>query len=299
MSSYRIRFRFNQQAGGKATFGRGGTRGFENFARAIVQDVAFETGNEMFELIRTSVQQRMQTDIQRELNHMAQMFMGGVVGIPGRNRGPRGTLTTVAPESEAMKGIPQLNGTFVKGLTGDWPRREPSYMQSRKWAGDAWFQRTGSVLAPLASGKTWTSAFGGISISVARHTTLERKDAGSTKLVQTGYGSGKDARISICTIRVQAMNRITPSMLPALGGGSLGDFGGNPRASGLLNMLGERAAWRLGGNPHTVPFRPTIQPFLGYFLTRSMPNAVFKRIEQGFSNQRWKWTDVHGAGRNR
>jgi hypothetical protein len=30
-----------------------------------------------------------------------------------------------------------------------------------------------------------------------------------------------------------------------------------------------------------------------------MPNAVFKRIEQGFQGQRWKWEETHGAGRTR
>jgi hypothetical protein len=118
-------------------------------------------------------------------------------------------------------------------------------------------------------------------------------------LVATNYSRNTDTKIAIATIRVQAMTRITPGMLPALGGGGLGDFGSNARGSGLLAMLGERVAWRLGGNPQTVPFRPTIQPFLGYFLTRAMPNAVFKRIEQGFQGQRWKWEETHGAGRTR
>lgn len=298
MSSFRIRFKFNQQAGGKATFGPGGTRGFENFSRVLVQDVTFSVGNNMFDLIKRTIEERMRGDIQRELSHTAAMFMSNVVGIAGRNRGPSGTLSTVAPESEAMRGFPQLNGVFTRSLTGEWPRREPSYMASRRWAGDAWFQRTGTVLGALRSAKTWTGAFGGISVSVSRHTDLERKDAGSAKLIQTGYGGG-DERLAICTIRVQAMNRITPSMLPALGGGGLGEYGSNPRSSGLLSLLGERAAWRLGGNPNNVPFRPTIQPFLGYFLTRQLPNAVFKRIEQGFTGQRWKWTDIDGAGRTR
>jgi hypothetical protein len=298
MSSFRIRFRFNHLKGGSTT-SELRPRGFENFARVIVEDFAVSYGDKMFDLLKRTVQERMQADIERELDHMAQLFMTHVIGIAGRNRGPTGTLSTVAPESDAMKGMPGLNGTFVRSLTGDWPRREPSYMQARKWAGDAWFQRTGAVLGGLRSPKAWTGAFGGITVSVNRHTSLNRKDLGSTKLVATNYSRNTDTKIAIATIRVQAMTRITPGMLPALGGGGLGDFGSNPRGSGLLAMLGERAAWRLGGNPQTVPFRPTIQPFIGYFLTRAMPNAVFKRIEQGFQGNRWKWQEVHGAGRTR
>ena len=77
----------------------------------------------------------------------------------------------------------------------------------------------------------------------------------------------------------------------------MGSYGANPRRSGLLALLGPQTAWRLGGNPRTVPFRPTVQPFLAYFLTRQLPNAVFKRIEQGLAG---RLNDSTGsAGRTR
>lgn len=294
MSSLRIRFKFNQQTGGKATFGRGGTRGVDNFARVIVEEAAFQHGERVFELVKTQIISRLRNDVERELRHMAAMFMGSVVGAPARMRGPSGTLSTVAPVSDAMSGYPQMSGYPVKGLVPSWTPRSSFYLAANR--NNPWFQRDGAVLSALANPKAWTTAFGPISVSVFRHRQLSAAQGGKLKTV--GHSFNFKEKISVAKIRVEALARITPDMLPAAGGGSLNDYGPNPRGNGLLSMLGERVAWRLGGNPLTVPFRPTVQPFLGYFLTRQMPNAVFKRIEQGFQNQRWSRVDG-GAGRTR
>jgi hypothetical protein len=235
MSTLRIRFRFNQQSG-KASVEPGGKH-FGNFSRVLVQQVAVQYGSRTLGLIRDHIESQIQTDVQRELDNMARLLMSHVVGVSGRNSGPTGALGTVAPESEEMRDLGlQVKNVSLRGLVRDgWTPRSPYYLKwrSRHDGNTAWFRRhSPGRLDALRSGQTWSAAFGGIAVTVLKHTDLNQ---------------------------------------------------------------GEQ--WRLGGNPHTVPFRPTIQPFLGYFLTRAMPNAVFKRIEQGFSNQRWKWTDVGGAGR--
>lgn len=297
MSTLRFRFSFNQRSK-KLDYGPGGTRGAENFSRVLVRDVAFTYSERMWELLKSQVSSRMHADIDRELDHMAKMFMLGVVGIAGRNRGPSGQLTTVAPQSEGMAGVRPFSHIPVRSLTGDWTRRSPFYLRDR--GGDqAWFRRHGGVLDKLSSAKTWTNAFGGVTVSMNKHTSMDANDpAAKAHTPMRGTYAGQEL-FGVATIRVDAMRHITPAMLPAVGGGGMGQFGSNPRGSGLLALLGERAAWRLGGNPVTVPFRPTIQPFLGYFLTRQMPNAVMKRIEQGLASSRWQHETANSAGRTR
>jgi hypothetical protein len=283
MSTLRIRFTFNQQKGTRFV-GQGGTKKFENFSRVLVQQLAFEYSDEYYDLLKTHIESQVKVDIQRELDNMARLFMLHVVGIAGRNRGPTGTLKTVSPKAGLMAGIPTQ--ASLKSLAGDWPRRSPDYINWRLRHGgtDEWFHRQGHVLSALGSSKTWSAAFGGIAVSLSRHT---KNSIRNLNLIQHNLPVGKKERTGIATLRVVAMNHITPGMLPALGGAGLGDYGSSPRKSGLLKMLGDPIAWRLGGNPITVPFRPTIQPFLGFFLTRAMPNAVARRIEQGFQKGRW------------
>jgi hypothetical protein len=299
MSTLRIRFRFNQQTG-KASVEPGGKH-FGNFSRVLVQQVAVQYGNSTLGLIRDHIESQIQTDVQRELDHMARLLMTHVVGIAGRNSGPTGALGTVAPESEEMRELGlQVKSVSLRGLVREgWTPRSPYYLKWRARHGGStdWFRlHSPSRLDALRSGSTWTAAFGGITVSVLKHTDLEKGEQ-SFGLLNMPYGSA-GTRIGIATIRVAAMSRITPEMLPALAGGSLGSFGSNPQHAGLLSMLGDPIAWRLGGDPVRVPFRPTIQPFLGFFLTRALPNAVAKRIEQGFAQTRWKW-EQGSVGRTR
>jgi hypothetical protein len=193
-------------------------------------------------------------------------------------------MTSKAPAAAGFKGSLYEP---VRGVVGDWKARSEPYMAWRAKRGEGkpapWFRRNfPSVLDRLNSTATWTTAFGGISVTLKRTTSIGPRDP-----LARGFGTRLkgltkgNARVGVATIRVEAMRRITTSMLPALGGAPLGSFGSNPQASGLLSLLGDDIANRLGGNPNTVPFRPTIQPFLGFFLTRQLPNAVFKRIQQG------------------
>ncbi|WP_037500737.1 hypothetical protein [Sphingomonas jaspsi] len=286
MSSFRLRFRFNQQSKA-STKGLGGTRGGDNFSRVIVEDVAFSYSEGLFKKLKADIGGRIHGDVDKELAHMARMFMSGVVGIAGRNRGATGILTAKSPKADMFN---ESLYVPVRSVAGTWPRRSPDYLKWRKRREDggdpSWFHRKGNVLAKLASAKTWTSAYGGITVTVKRHTSFGPSDPAARGFnTRLGGTRGGNARVGVATIRVDAMGGITPAMLPATGGGALGDFGANPRSNGLLDKLGDDIAYRLGGDPLRVPFRPTVQPFLAFFLTRQLPNAVFKRIEQGLDGK--------------
>lgn len=295
MSTLKFRFVFNRKTGAN-TSGRGGTKGADNFARLVVQDVAFTYSEALYDKLRRDIAQRMTTDIDRELQHMAGLFMKNVIGIGGRNRGPNGTMTAVAPKAA---GFTQSLAAATNNF-GGWARRSAAYLRwrhRRDWKSRSerhksdrgidppWFRRNKpSVLDKMRSAGTWTSAYGGFSVSVKRWEQFKLSDPAvrgydGTRLAGT---KGGHTRVGVGTIRVQAMRRITPEMLPASDGGALNNFGSRPQGSGLLSLLGSDVANRLGGDPKHVPFRPTIQPFLGFFLSRQLPNAVLKRLEQGF-----------------
>lgn len=296
MSTIRLRFVFNRMTG-KNSIEPGGSKGVENFSRYLVREIAFGYSDGLYNKLKQDIGSRMKADIQRELNHMSRMFMGSVIGIAGLNRGPTGRMTSVAPKAEGFS----QSLSVSPNMFGGWTRRSSKYLrwrQRKDWKSKTerhksdrgidppWFRRNSpSVLDKMKSAGTWTGAYGGFAVGINRHTSFSTSDPAAraydgARIPGTRGGVGK---VGVATIRVDAMSRITPDMLPALAGGGLGDFGANPRRSGLLSKLGSDVANRLGGDPqgNRVPFRPTIQPFLGFFLTRQVPNAVLKRITQG------------------
>lgn len=288
MTTVKLRFVINRNAKGQFA----GKQAIDRIPRALTTQIAFEYADRTFNVLRREVEARVESDIQRELAKTSQLLFKHVIGLAGRNLGPTGTLKTVAPQAEGFKAPTQF------GLRTTWARRSPRYMKRRAGFGNAWFRRHHpSPLDRLRDPGFWTASFGDIKVTLKKTGTTNRGT--SIPMLGNSYATGK--KIGVGTLRVEAMSKITPEMLPALGGSPINDYGAKPRSSGLLSMLGSDIANRLGGNPapNRVPFRPTIQPFLGFFLTRQMPNAVMRRIEQGLYPARWQWTDVTGAGRTR
>lgn len=96
MSTLRIRFRFNHQSKSART-AAGGTKGFDNFSRVIVEEVAFTYSDHLYANLEKQIRGRLRTDIERELKHMARLFMTNVIGLQSKVRGPRGNLSAVSP----------------------------------------------------------------------------------------------------------------------------------------------------------------------------------------------------------
>lgn len=291
MSNLRIRFVFNHHTK-TSSVGKGGSKGVENFSRYIVRQVAFAYSDGLYKKLQRDISRRIKGDIDKELAHMAKLFMSNVVGISGYNRGPTGNMTSLAPKTPGFT----QSVSSATNIFGGWAKRSPKYL---RWRGrndyssggnPSWFRRNSpSVLDKLRAAGTWTGAYGGFVVGVHRHTTFNYNDTGARAFdnARLGGTKGGAGKVGVATIRVDAMSRITPAMLPAVGGGALNDFGANPRRSGLLLKLGQGVANRLGGDPqgNRVPFRPTIQPFLGFFLTRQLPNAVLGRVTQGLDGR--------------
>lgn len=273
----RLRFTFNQQSGATS---RDKIKGF---AAVLARDVAIKVAEEKWLDLRDRVSRQIAIDVRREISLMAQRFKIMTIGISGGRSGAIGTLTSA---SEPAAGFP--NPTYrVSGPR--WAPRRPDYLvRKRKDLGhDRWFDARGALGAQIGRAETWLQAFGPIIVQITR------KHMSQTEAAGAGYGNqlggvynapGQKVRVSIANIRVAAFENITPRMLPALISGDINDVAPDGRTTGLIGLFPSSIAFRLGGNERFVPYRHAVEPFLGFVLTRAIPNAVMRRLQEGIGS---------------
>lgn len=289
----RIRFSFNQQ---NKTGVEQATR---STAATIVEELTFNAAEEDFKAVKEVIAKSFRTDAQRELGWMATLFRRHITGAPGSGKGPKGDFTyAISDDGDA----PFSNDDAYFGI-GDslpengWADRTESYLRYKKKRGwsQAWFKASGS-LQPSINADFFSSSFGGIRITIKRN--LKAKPSLQGRRLRTNFVSAHDRiHLNIATIRVFALEKVTPGMLPALASGRPDTTNnGDGRTNGLLSLVAaggnEEAALKLGGRRST-PYRPTLEPFLAFYLTRSIPHAVGTRINEGLKAAR------SSAGRTR
>lgn len=292
MAKTTIRFRF--------TFNRGGEKGGlqKRTARAVngaIQNVVFEYARGTYRDIQTRIKANVSRDIRAEISWIAGLFKQSVIGIHGRRTAPKGYIgmTHELASVSLPLGI-KPRASAGQGIS--WPKRSKRYMAWKRANnyGDRWFKNRGKVL-PSLMGKTetWVGAFGPIVVRVSpmpRSGAVSSANLGrlsSREFVSRGgrsrYKDTESSRIveGVARIEVAALTNITPSMLPGLASGEMGSYAADGRETGLIGMLPSEAAIRLGGSSDHVPYRHTVEPFLTFVLTRSVPNALFLRMEKG------------------
>jgi hypothetical protein len=145
-------------------------------------------------------------------------------------------------------------------------------------------ERSKALGDEMKNDASWYSFFGPLRIRLVREKDkVLRRD-----------GSG---HFAVGRIEVRAFGNLTPSMLPALSTGNPRDIeAGDGRSNGLINLvhrknpkIGHHLA---GGRSRNVPYRPTVEPFLSFVLTRSVPTAVFSQLRRATDG-------VGSAGRTR
>lgn len=278
-------------------FGQGLVKGrqrFENTARAIANRVAFSYAEDAYDTMRKTLEQRVEADVRAELVHLARLFRRHIVGAAGTKSSPSGSLDTVA------KGQNPPTTSIASGLPA-WRQRNQEYLRQKRAAtgGVAWFDNRGwkqsqwdarfasrrprSGTAPDGTGllfqsmraDTWETMFGPIGVRFYKSRRLDTNQAVGT--IKTGR---QDTKIQIGSIRVRALGRLTPQMLPGFTTGNVkANSGGNPGLLGLIGSYDPDLAYRMGVMRNGV-YRPTLEPFLGFFLTRALPHAVSERIRK-------------------
>jgi hypothetical protein len=292
-STLRIRFRFNQQTGVR-TDRQELQRASGRFAQSIVEQVGLQYADNAFKDLQSRIGASLQGDVRNEIEHVARQFRKFIVGSTGA-RSSRADLTTstsnargTGPLRTEIEGLrsASVGGTF-------WTPRKKRYLTEKrqKVGHNRWFEHQGELSKGIRNGSTWTNAFGPISIKVQRVKSISglanTLDFGGKSLTPRDanvFGGRAKGTFSVARIEVSAFGKITPAMLPALITGKMdAPIPSDGRTTGLIGLLGNAnpaLAYRLGGGPN-VPYRPTLEPFLAFALTRAIPSAVFNRIQAG------------------
>jgi hypothetical protein len=288
-----LRFRFQKGTSGGLVKAR---QRFANTSRAILERVTLQYAEGMYDEVRKDVQFQLEKDLRAELWHIGSLFRRHIIGYSGRRSQPSGYIDTVTKGSGAP---PRM--TIASALP-PWAPRNAKYLKTKRLAVGhiRWFDNTGwnsetldlryarrrnkvgdsyddaGLLKESFTYDAWETLFGPISVQFRRARKLQPTDAVGGIAIK-----GKKMRVQIGTIYVRALGKITPAMLPGFTSGTIrASASGNPGLMGVIAETDPRLAYRLGTMRNNV-YRPTLEPFLGYYLTKSLPWAVQRRIEKG------------------
>lgn len=269
---------------------------YDDTARAIFRRVTLEYAEGAYEEMRKNLQATVEADVRAELVHMALLFRRHIIGAAGTKTTPSGGLDTVTKGSGAPR-------QTLSSMLPAWAPRNAEYLQRKRTAtgGVGWFDNRGwkesqydaryssrvsrkpgraamhGLLFREMRQDTWETMFGPISVRFYRQRKLESTDG----VANLGVAKKKNMQVQIGSIQVRALGRITPAMLPGFTSGDVrASVAGNPELIKLVYGYDPQLALRLGQMNNGV-YRPTLEPFLGFFLTRSLPYAVNERLRKG------------------
>jgi hypothetical protein len=265
-----IRFSLNRKSGGQSAE-RFRSQG-RSFAHTVVTEVGEIAADKSYNDMKTKLRNDIHDVVFRELEHLAILYSKFIIGRERLNF--QGKLTTTSNNGESdIRGNPtptQSSGMSVLG--GRWAPRKKRYLRDkeRRFGHTRWFEGAGRLREAIKT-SAWTSWFGPIQTKVFRE--KEKRDIGNGKM-----------RFAVAKLEVRVFGSITPSMLPALMSGNPSDIGtADGRSSGLIGLVHKKepgTAYHLaGGRSRNVPYRPTLEPFLAFAITRSVPTAVFEKLK--------------------
>lgn len=269
---------------------------FDNTARAIMERVTINYADGAYDQMRKTLEQRVEQDVRAELTHMALLFRRHIIGAGGTTTAPSGNLDTVT-----KGGIPPRMA--IASALPPWSPRNAEYLRqkrqatggigwfdNRKWKDQQWDARFSSrvprksepydqpgLMFRSMRQDVWETMFGPISVRFYR---MRKLTPGDTRFGMNA-GRQKNMKVQIGSIQVRALGKITPGMLPGYTTGSIrASAQGNPALTELISAYDPQLGYRMGTMNNGV-YRPTIEPFLGFFLLRALPHAVTQRLEKG------------------
>jgi len=278
-SFVRLRFRL----------GEGNVKGrqrYTNTAAFIARKVAFSYAQDQYEFYKENLEAGIEGDVRRELTNLASLYRRHIIGSTtdrptGIIRSVIGGAQSLALSSALPRWAPR-NARYLKRKLSATGRA--SWFDNRGWRthkGQHWSPSDTGLLFAESRADTWETIFGPIRVVFRKSRILTEADAQAAVIID----GSKKAKIQIGTVSVYAMNKLTPAMLPALRTGdpsAMTPDTGNDELMDLVASYDQRLAYRLGQRSSlTKRYRPTLEPFLGFFLTRSIPAAIQSRIQRG------------------
>lgn len=246
-----------------------------NFATTIVRDVGIQYSDRRWKELKSTIQGQIHRDVTREIESIARQYKSLVVAA-GAQRASRGTIRS------SVQGASNAAGTTFAQTQMPFPNRpwtplSPRYAawKAKQGAPAGHFALKGKLGQEMSKASTWTGMFGPVSVRIIRtEVGSERRDAPTI----TRHRGDLQQTFSIAKIEVRALGEITARMLPALTGGQPGFSGDGPALMALAYRNSPDLEHRLAGNMKNVPYRATVEPFLGFVLTKAIPAAVHNRV---------------------
>lgn len=265
------------------------------FARMIVDEVALATSERNYKAARNKLVTDVKNAALIEVNRMAGLI-GRTVGLPDNRTGPEGPMSIKLGKSETYQKL-NFSDTYYREDSGIvWPKREASYVARKKSEGYPadWWERKGNLAKHLAKGAMYTRAWG--SVRVVFHPPRVKRGKGGRFQRQLG-GLGRVADVNVTRsgrggffseyevgrLEVSVFGRITPAMLP-----SLADMASNsimrkskPSGAGISALLPANQKDRIRQKllHRRGQQRYALEPFVSFYLTRAIPNAIWRRTE--------------------
>lgn len=287
----------------------------DGFARLIVDEVALLNSRFLYQKARASLVAGVRQAIMSEVSKMA-MSIGRFFILPERARGPQGQMSIHGGMATTAKRL-GFQRTYFRESSGiKWDPRGRDYLRRKKSSHGhgRWWDYDGDLADDLNSktGEFYSGIFGPIRVQfIPPKVTRDKKGRfqpggfgkilpGNANLPQgRGFqkqtanggvnithhgGAGRFAQdYEVGKLEVQTFGKITPRMLPALatpdwdpknakptqGDGVAGLFPNDGEGGTRNKLLGRQAAKRYA-----------LEPFVAFYLTRAIPNAVWRRTEK-------------------
>lgn len=291
MADLKINFGFTGNAQSLTNEQRKITASTDRFARLIMHDVMIRK----VQVGQLNAEKQLKTSLERavmaEVDALA-MTVGRALSITENVRGPRGQMTVRGGWSQMARNRWGNASYFQRASTGiTWDKRDPKYVDRKSNQGKSrnWWDRDGDLAKYLSKRDTYTQSFGPVRVYFTKARNQERafgrlgSNPRETAAVvgRSPGGARNTLTFDVGTVRVVALGKITPDDLPSLRTENPADAkpGSN---SGLADYLRDpvQAAKLKQGAHMTGNRRFVLEPFLSFYLTRAIPNAVWHRIEQ-------------------
>jgi len=275
----RFRFRTNNQT--KVSVNESVRSMAKDFASILVNQVVISASNKAFANAKRTLTNNVRAAVSREVVQLTYM-VGRFLVQPDGATGPNGEISAFDPvASEHARKLGRgfygdLSRYSLKNSGVNWRPRTNQYLMWRAKQGvmhDNWWDYTGDLHEAVSKTNFYYENFGPISVQFVRNTEATP----GRDVTLTGRGR-TSATAHVGTIIVNVLGRITPEMLPALAAGKP-DNGATPTGRNHIGRLvaDDDIRAKLEGNKS---YRPILEPFLAYYLTRAIPNAVFRQTER-------------------
>lgn len=255
------------------------------FARFIVRDVALRTTDRFFKQARANLTRNVEADVRKEIAQMAHMVNKFLVQ-PERATGPKGRITPANPTvSDTGRQLGRTNYFDLESSNANWPERQLKYMKwkNAKSYGSSWWKNTGALQKALSNENIYLNNFGPVVVTFSKVKNQQLETPNKTLPGRQGRTSES---FTVGRLEVLTFGKVTPDMLPSLATGNVGDVtpkGGNTLSNLLPNDVGKKLSGASSGEMGRArQYRPVIEPFLSYYLTRAIPNAIYRRTERAF-----------------